>query len=71
MQRVGTATCEPGEVAVGGGVGRTDGLTISTITIRNSQPSPNTTGTTPTAWKAGYGSERAGETLVVCAKIVP
>ncbi len=68
------ATCQSGEVALGGGVGRADGITSSALTVRSSLPSSNVAGATPTAWKAVMTYQNAGETLVVyvvCAKIAP
>lgn len=53
-------SCNPGERAVGGGVGRTAGGTSSSDTFEGGSPftdgSPTTAGSTPTAWDSGVHS---------------
>lgn len=65
------ASCEPGEVATGGGglaVGNDGGLPV----MRSSRPQPDTAGATPTGWRvtevnsAGTGTITL-TTYVVCA----
>lgn len=60
----GTATCNPGEVATGGGVRPNNG---GTSYVYMSMPYPNTPGGVPTGWYA-YMSGGLGVTVyVVCA----
>jgi hypothetical protein len=67
------AFCNPGERAVGGGIGRTNGGTVSTDAVAGSIPavasSPARDGATPDAWIGSWSSPGNVNitTWVVCA----
>ena len=67
------AFCNPGERAVGGGIGRTNGGTVSTDAVTGSFPavatSPARDGATPDAWIGSWSSPGNANitTWVVCA----
>lgn len=65
------ATCDAGEVAVGGGGGITANTGASGgLDLIDSKPVPNTAGGTPTGWFAGLNLTTAvsGAAYVVCAR---
>lgn len=65
-----SVSCEPGEVAVGGGGGSTINNAGGGVTVTDSKPSPNTNGGTPTGWSVGMtvAVGYSGAAYVVCAK---
>jgi hypothetical protein len=61
----GTATCNPGERATGGGFNITGG---GLPNIYESRPSPDTAGAVPTGWYVSFASNTSAVTIyVVCA----
>jgi hypothetical protein len=64
-----TVQCASGEVAVGGGGGAV-ASGAGGVTLTDSKPTPNTTGSTPTGWSAGMivSSGYSGAAYVICAR---
>lgn len=67
-----TATCAPGERAMGGGAAATADPPSPDLAVIGAFPSPNAEGDTPTAWVASVrnasGSDIAARAYAVCAR---
>jgi hypothetical protein len=57
-----TASCNPGETALGGG-----GVAGGAASLDGSRPDPPTPGSTPTGWTAFFTASGTNLAYVVCA----